>query len=54
MSASLEYASHDRTTPPSQEGRLRSPQELGVILETDVAGKMSDVDEDDLELQARS
>ena len=54
MSASPEHASRDRTAPPSQEDRLRSPQEPGVIIETDVAGRMSDVDEDDLESQARS
>jgi hypothetical protein len=54
MSASPEHASRDRTAPPSQEGRRRFPQEPGVILETDVAGRMSDVDDDDLESQARS
>jgi Ribonuclease G/E len=54
MSALPDHATHEGSALPSQEGRLQTPQEQGVIPGTNVAGRTRDVDEDDIESQARS
>jgi len=54
MSALPEHATRESSTVPSQEGRLQTPQEQGAIPGTNMAGGMMEVDEDDIELQARS
>jgi hypothetical protein len=54
MSALPEHVTHEGSAVPSQEGRLQTPQEQGVIPGTNMAGGTMEVDEDDTESQARS
>ena len=54
MSALPEHATRESSTVPSQEGRLQTPQEQGAIPGTNMAGGTMEVDEDDIESQARS
>ena len=54
MSASLEHTTCESSAAPSQEEGLQTPQEQGRIPSTNMAGRTIDVNEDDIESQARS